>query len=65
MAEEENVDESITAEAKASNKIEIDLQKYRKTQEYLKQLTLILKISTHLKRETKYIQLNGVKYMKL
>ena len=65
VTEEANVDESITAESKASNKMEIDLQKEHITKSYKKQWTLILKILTHLKSETKYIQLNGGQSTKL
>ena len=45
--------------------MEIDLKEERKIQECKKQSTYILKILTHLKRETNYIQLNGGKYTKL
>ena len=66
MEEEVNVDESVTAEAKASNDIEIDPKEKNEIQKHIKRKwTLILKISTHLKRETNYIQLNGGKYTKL
>ena len=34
VAEEANVDESVTAEAKASNEVEIDLKETQKTQAY-------------------------------
>ena len=36
MDEEANVDEAVTAEAKASNNMEIDLKEERKTQAYKK-----------------------------
>ena len=65
ITEEESFDEAITSESKSCNKMEIDLQKVRKKNHIKKQSTLILKISTHLKGEPKYIQLNGGKSMKL
>ena len=43
VTEESNVDEAITAEDKASNKMKIDLKEERKTQAYKKQWILILK----------------------
>ena len=65
ITEEANVDEAITSESKSCNKMEIYLQKLCNKNNIRKQSTLILNISTHLKGETKYIQLNGGKSMKL
>ena len=46
VAEEENVDESITAEAKAINDMENYLKEERNTKSYEDKWTLILKIAT-------------------
>ena len=65
MAEEANFDEAVTAEAKASNDMEIDLKEERKTQAYQEKMNIDIEKLSHMKRETNYIQLNGGKYTKL
>ena len=55
VTKEANVDEAITAEAKASNKMEIDIQKERKTQAYFKKINIdIENINTFEKRSKIY-----------
>ena len=65
MAEEANIDKAVTAETKTSNEMEIYLKYKRNTQSYKDTMDIDIEILKHLKRETKYIQLNGGKYTKL
>ena len=50
VTEEANVDEAITSEAKAINKMEIDIQKEIKIKLYKKTMYIYIKILTHVKR---------------
>ena len=55
MAEEENVDESVTAESKASNDMEIDLKSEKKIQAYKETTNIdIENITTFEKRNKVY-----------
>ena len=65
MAEEVNLDESVTAESKAGNDMEIDLKYEQNTQAYKETMNIDIVILTRFKRLKKYIQLNGGQYTKL
>ena len=65
VAEEANVDEAITAEAKVGNDTEIDLKEECNTESYKDTMNIDIENITHLKIETKYIQLNEGQSTKL
>ena len=55
VAEEANVDEAVTAEAKASNNMEIDLKEQQKTQAYKETINIYIEnINTFEKRNKVY-----------
>ena len=65
VAEDANVDEAVTSEAKTSNNTEIYLKEERKKQAYKETMNIDIEKLTHSKIKTKYIQLKGGKYTKL
>ena len=55
MAEEENVDEAVTAEAKSSNNIKISIKEERKTQEYKETVNIYVEIINTFPKEKQSI----------